>query len=329
MRHFFNESILERRNNKLVIGIVGASVIIPILLYTVWIWNKQCNSQGKLHIFTNNNSNYNFKISFISEALVDFSEIKPLLIYTPQTDLHNNVIIALAQTLKKLFRIDVLVDIFDIPQTKHKNPGLWCSEAFHQATHIVYVAPPNATETYPSVYKTESMALKFLDEYLTSELTSKKILCVTFPYSKKNVPLRFRNFRHFHLMKDFSAFIYYLVNYNRQNLFLCKSVFKMNQLMYYSEDSLYLDLVEAVKRAEDEMKLAKKLSKVKKPEILVLEPSEENIAAKEESENETLIKKEGEYSVNIKELDLSGEKDGGLEDVVLPKGGFDIRTLDM
>lgn len=290
------------------------------------MWNKQCNSQGKFSPIVLNL----FYLTFIIEALVDFSEIKALLIYTPQTDLHNSVIISFAHTLKKLFTIDVMMDIFDVPQTKHKNPGLWCSEAFQRATHIVYITPPNTTETYPSVYKTEPMALRFLEEYLASGRTNKKILCVTFPYSRKNIPEMFKNFRQFQLMKDFSGFISYLENYNRQNVFLWMSVFKRNQLMYYSENSCYLELLEAIKRAQEEAKLTKKLSKVKKPEIKILVPSEENIAGKEESENDTLIKKEGEYSVDVKELDLSGEKDEDLEEIVLPKTGkFDIRSLDL
>lgn len=261
---------------------------------------------------------------------MDFSEIKALLIYTPQTDLHNNVIIIFAQTLKKLFQIDVLMDIYDIPQTKHKNPSLWCSEAFQKATHIVYVTPPHTAETYPSVYKTETMALRFLEEYLSSERTNKKILCVTFPYTRKNVPDLFKNFRQFHLMKDFAAFISYLENYNRQNVFLWKSIFKRNQLMYYSENSYYMDLVKAVKNAQGDVKLTKKLSRTKKPEIKILLPSEENICGKEENENDSLIKKEGEYTVDIKSLNLSGENDDSLEEVVLPQcGRFDIRTLDM
>lgn len=267
---------------------------------------------------------------FTTEALVDFSDIKVLLVYTPKTDSHNNVVIAFAQTLQKIFRMDVMMDIFDIPKTKHKNPCLWCSEALQQATHVIYVAPPNTAETYPSVYKTEAIALRFLEEYLASGRSDKKILCVTFPYSRKNIVELLKNFRHFYLMKEFSGLISYLVNYNRQNVFLCKSIFKRNQLMYYSEDSLYLDLVEAVKKAHEEVKLTKKLSKIKKPEIKILIPSEKNIAGKEANENDTLIKKEGEYSVDIKELNLSGDKNDGLKEVALHKtGSFDVNDLDL
>lgn len=226
--------------------------------------------------------------------------------------------------------MDVSIDIFDVPLTKHKNPGLWCSAAFQQATHIVYVAAPNTSETYPSVYKTEAIALRFLEEYLASGRTEKKILCVSFPYSRKNIPELLKNFRHFQLMKDFSGMISYLVNYNRQNVFLCKSIFKRNQLMYYSEDALYLDLVEAVKKAQDDVKLTKKMSKIKKPEIKIVVASHENIAGKEEHENETLIRKEGEFSVDIKGLNLSGDRDDELKEVALPKAGsFDITNLDL
>lgn len=263
---------------------------------------------------------------------MDYSEIKTLLIYTPQTDLHNSVVFNFAYTLKSLFKIDVLMDIFDIPQTKHKNPALWCSEAFKQATHIIYIAPPNTTETYPSVYRTEAICLRFLVEYLSSGCADKKtILCVTFPYSKRNIPELFKNFRHFHLMKDFSSFISYLVNYNKQNVFLCKSIFKRNQLLYYSEDLSYLDLLESVEKAQKQIKLTKKQSKTKKPEIKILMSSEENITGKEEIESDTLIKKDGNYSFDIKELNMSGKRDeSSLQEVVLPKAeGFDIRSLDM
>lgn len=222
------------------------------------------------------------------------------------------------------------MDIFDIPDTKHKNPRLWCGEAFQRATHIVYITPPNTEETYPPVYATEPMALRFLEEYLASGRSNKKILSVTFPYSRGNIPEFFRNFKQFHLMKEFSDFITYLENYNRQNVILWKSVFKRNQLMYYSENSCYLDLIDAIKRAQEEEKLTKKLAKVKKPEIKILLPSEENIAGKEENENATLIQKEGEYSVDIKELGLSGEKYENLEEIVLTAPGkSDIRCLDL
>lgn len=302
-------NVTDRRSNRLVIGIVGASIIIPILLYTVFVWNKQCNFR---------------------EALVDFSDIKILLVYTPYTDFHNNVVVSFAQALQKIFRIKVFLDVLDIPQTKHKNPLLWCSEAFQQATHIVYIAPPSAPEMYPSVYKTEVTAMRFLEEYLARGCSEKKILGVTFPYSRKNIPEVFKNFRHFHLMKDFSALVSYLVNCNRQNIFMCKSIFKRNQLMYYSEDLFYQELVDAVKRAQEDVKLTKKLSKVKKPEIKVIVPSEESLVEKEESENDTLIKKEGEYSFDVKELNLSGDKEGALTNVVVKKEGrFDIRSLDL
>lgn len=270
-------------------------------------------------------------ISVIGD-LIDYSQVKALLIYTPQTDLHNNVVHHFAHILKDFFGIDVLMDVFDIPQTKHKNPALWCSEAFQQATHIVYITSPNTIETYPSVYKTEAIALRFLEEYLASGHSDKKLMYVTFPYSKRNIPELLRNFRHFHLMKDFSAFIYYLINCNKQNVFLCKSVFKRNQLLYYLEDPFYLDLLAAVEKAQKDAKLTKKRTKVKKPEIKILMPSEENIAAEREEEDGTdkLIKKEGECTFNIKELDLSGEKNDNLKGIESENTeSFDIRCLDL
>lgn len=42
--------VSERKASRLVIGIVGASLIIPILFFAICVWNRQCNVQGKIFL---------------------------------------------------------------------------------------------------------------------------------------------------------------------------------------------------------------------------------------------------------------------------------------
>lgn len=232
---------------------------------------------------------------------------KALLVYVPSSKEHQTVISTLVQTLTKVFGIEVYVDMFDIPLTSHKNPLIWCSEAFNQATHVIYVASPNTHSNYSSIYKTEPLALRFLEEETSKKNPTKKICLVTFPYAE-DIPEILRNVRGFSLMKDFNRFINFLLSTSDKSEMVLMNVFKRNLLMYYMESPVYRELMDAVRKAQKKIHSENGMIAVSKPNIKIVLASDENIDKKTE-EKQSLIEKDEKSSVfDINDAEVPGKE---------------------
>lgn len=164
--------------------------------------------------------------------------------------------------------------------------------------------------------------MRFLREDIGRE-GSKRVCTVTFPHCRTGIPEILKNFARFDLMKDFDAFVGFLVGYDKQSAFLCKSIFKRNRLMFYSENQYFIDFVEAVRKVQNEKDAAKR-----KPEIKV---SVVGLGCGNEEEEQLIESGEKEkFPFDVRELNLSGEGKGDVKDEKKRLSqDFDIQNLDL
>lgn len=240
---------MGRRKSSLVIGIVGASVIIFALFYSMFFWNRQKNAK-------------------------DDTPPRVLLVYNISINAHYNVVRSLARLLNDVLHIEVFLDVFDIPQTHHQNPVLWYNQAFRDATHIIYVASPEASpSTKPhsdNVYRIDSVTMKAIITKIACSTNTKQILVVTFPYSANAIPEELNSIRKFDLLKDIDSFVNSLVMLPYHSwTFL--HIYRPNR---FRGEPQYMELLDHIQHAQKEVDLIALTNKNELPQITVVDQDE-------------------------------------------------------
>ncbi|KAF5293389.1 hypothetical protein FQA39_LY02874 [Lamprigera yunnana] len=248
---------MGRRKSSLVIGIVGASVIIFALFYAMFFWNRQKNTK-------------------------DDSPPRVLLVYNISTNAHYNVVRSFARLLNDVLHIEVFLDVFGVPQTNHQNPVLWYNQAFRDATHIIYVASPEVSSTKPhsdNIYRIDSVTMKAIITKIACSTNTKQVLVITFPYSVNTIPEELCNIRRFDLLKDIDSFVNSIVMLPYQSwTFL--HIYRPNR---FRGEPQYMELLEHIQDAQKDVDLTSDVTKIQTPQITVGDPDDA-------VENEKLIK---------------------------------------
>ncbi|KAF5269645.1 hypothetical protein FQR65_LT05984 [Abscondita terminalis] len=249
---------MGRRKSSLVIGIVGASVIIFALFYAMFFWNRQKN-------------------------IKDDTPPRVLLVYNISINAHYNVVRSLARLLNDVLHIEIFLDVFDIPQTHHQNPVLWYNQAFRDATHVIYIASPEASPTAKphsdNIYRIDSVTMKAIITKIACSTNTKQILVITFPYSTNAIPEELNNLRRFDLLKDIDSFVNSIVMLPYQSwTFL--HIYRPNR---FRGEPQYMELLDHIQHAQKEIDQMSNASKNEIPQITVVD---QDAAA----ENEELLK---------------------------------------
>lgn len=165
----------------------------------------------------------------------EFSE-KVLILYDPYFNQHDEVVAALANTIKHLTGIDVIVDPLNITKNTKGNVLKQCSDNLILSSHILYLTPPVSGEIED--YILDGMTYNFLKKETLRPNSEKKIVVVYFPYTNSEPPLFLNGCSKFELMKDFMSFM---------NIFE-ESLESRN----YDNDLVYKDLCDKIKKALSE-----------------------------------------------------------------------------
>ncbi|KAB0793682.1 hypothetical protein PPYR_13302 [Photinus pyralis] len=221
---------MGRRKSSLVIGIVGASVIIFALFYAMFFMNRQKNNK-------------------------DDTPPRILLVYSVSINAHYNVVRTLARLLNDVLHIEVFLDVFDIPQTNHQNPVLWYNQAFRDATHIIYIAspeiPPSKSSHSDNIYRVDGVTMKAIITKIACSTNTKQIIVITFPYSINAVPSELNTVRRFDLVKDIDSFVNSLVMLPYQSwTFL--HLYRPNR---FRGEPQYMELLEHIQGAQKEFEV--------------------------------------------------------------------------
>nr|CAH7720559.1 unnamed protein product [Callosobruchus chinensis] len=215
---------IGRKGTPLVIGIVGASFLIPFVLFSFYMWN--CRHKAETSI----------------PETVD----KALVLFKPSFEKHNEVVSILAKAVKYITGVEVMLDPLSTTVTKQDNSEKWCSDNLIRATHIIYVIPPQNEGT--SEYEFDYMTYSFLKEEMRKNNSSKKIVVVSFPYCNKHVPQVLSGCPKFEFMDDFAAFL---------------GIFKFVLSSFdYQNNINYIELSGKVKQVVNEMGVCNKAPKI-------------------------------------------------------------------
>lgn len=290
---------MGRKKSSLVIGIVGASVILFALFYAMFFWNRKKNNQEN-------------------------SPPRALLVYNASLNAHCNVVSNLARLLNELLHVEILLDVLNIPLTNHKDPLLWCSHAFTYATHIIYVASPEVSPLKTksdNIYKIYGAALKFIKRELVCTHSTKQIIIVTLPYSLNAVPPELTNLKRFNLMKDMDNFISALVTPPYQSWTFLQ-IYRPNR---FRGEPQYIDLMESIHSAQKEVEMLSACTSPNNqtPKITVTENNADNLAVAADdddvSEDERmLLQIEENCNFRLSDLDLSGHASVDQQPAVTP-----------
>nr|CAI5868444.1 unnamed protein product [Callosobruchus analis] len=174
---------IRRKGTPLVIGIVGASFLIPFVLFSFYMWN--CRHR--------------------TEPVIPETVDKALVLFKPSFEKHNEVVSILAKAVKYITGVEAMLDPLSTTVTKQDNSEKWCSDNLIRATHIVYVVPP--MNEGANEYEFDYMTYSFLKEEMRKNNSNKKIVVVGFPYSNKHVPQILSSCPKFEFMDDFAAFL--------------------------------------------------------------------------------------------------------------------------
>ncbi|KAJ8944433.1 hypothetical protein NQ318_002130 [Aromia moschata] len=213
MKTLTSKIYISRKGTPLVIGIVGASFIIPFVLFIFHMWNRRFKHQG---------------------GLPETVE-KILILFKPSSEKHNDVVTTLAKTVKNSTGIEVMLDPVSLTRTKQKNAEKWCSDNLILASHIIYVAPPSVDDDNCEL---DYMTFNFLKEETKKSVPEKEIVVLLLPYSTREVPSILVGCTKFELMGDFPRFL---------NIFQ-----PMSSDFSYENDINYMQLVAKIRLAQAE-----------------------------------------------------------------------------
>ncbi|XP_011636448.1 uncharacterized protein LOC105426763 [Pogonomyrmex barbatus] len=173
---------IKHVSDKLLIMIISLIWIPPVLLYALYHASKLYRKKVLKRMATKPNC---------------------LLVYSPTHPSHVNVMAELTKYLQ-CCSINAMIDIFDIPKTASKDPGLWCNTAF-QIADVVLIAtsPPtfakaDATIIYRNV---DNHLLRLLKENYPRR--NKRYYAIHLPYCKPDhIPEEARHFKKFCIPKN-------------------------------------------------------------------------------------------------------------------------------
>ncbi|XP_023019906.2 uncharacterized protein [Leptinotarsa decemlineata] len=173
---------ISRKGMPLAIGIVGASFLIPCVLFVFYIRSYRNRSQGSL-----------------TETLQ-----KILIIFKPSLEKHNEVVASLTKTIKALTDTEVILDPVNSGKPRGKTEEKWCSDNLILASHILYINPPLVDE---SPHDLDYSTFCFLKDEVKNLKSTKKVISIYFPYSWREAPYILGGCLCFELMQDFADFI--------------------------------------------------------------------------------------------------------------------------
>ncbi|GLH10112.1 Uncharacterized protein GBIM_15091 [Gryllus bimaculatus] len=173
-------------NRPLLIGIVGSIVLLPVFLYSLYVWKRY------------------------SLLAVDTLPTV-LLVYTRSLRSHTQAVLALTKYLRKYCHINALVDELDIPLTKSKDPHIWYQEAFSQADVVLVISSPPRTDCLEEglYQKVDLLALRILSNKLCDPQCKQKLLSLVLPYcSSDDIPVEAKNVRCYSFKKDWNELLW-------------------------------------------------------------------------------------------------------------------------
>ncbi|KAJ8915101.1 hypothetical protein NQ315_000353 [Exocentrus adspersus] len=222
---------INKKGTPLVIGIVGASFLIPFVLFLFHMWNRRLKNSG---------------------GVPDAVE-KILILFKPSSDKHNEVVATLAKTIKHLTAIEVMLDPISLSKTKQKHAEKWCSDNLILATHILYVAPPDIDDNACAL---DCMTYSFLKGETKKSIPEKNIIILHLPYSTKELPSVLQKCVKFELMVDFQK--------------LLKVFQPLAPEFNYENNINCMELTARIKQTQAEMENFHRLDEFDEPEISVL-----------------------------------------------------------
>ncbi|XP_056643221.1 uncharacterized protein LOC130449434 [Diorhabda sublineata] len=174
---------IARKGRPLVIGIVGASFLIPFVLFSFYLWNHKYRNHSGL----------------IVEPIK-----KVVVLFKPSFEKHNDVVSGIITAIEQFSEPEVIVERINLSKVQEKSVEKFCSDNLILATHIVYVNPPFVDDDAPGL---DYMTFNFLKEETKKKTSDKKLIVVRLSYSKKDVPSILSPAIHFDLLQDLFGFI--------------------------------------------------------------------------------------------------------------------------
>jgi len=271
-------------------------------------------------------TNYTRKKGLMKSQLL--RKPKCLLVYSPTHMSHVYTMVELAKYLRGS-NIDAMIDTLDIPETTHKDPVLWCNDAFHSADVIIVATSPKTNEIAPVVYRNmDSQALRLIKENYPQH--NKKYYMIEFLYCDPNdIPKEARHFKRFSMPDDLRK--------------LVRAIHDADFVPFCGVPSS--DFESSVKWAKMVLPVDVKknlASRVSKGNNDFSDIKEKDICLETISIKETDVKYNDtsfdittpqQFRTNIEELNLLGENDSEASTIALssPTGnsGFRIDTLNL
>lgn len=215
---------ITRKGRPLVIGIVGASFLIPFVLFSFYLWNHKYRNQSGL----------------IVEPIK-----KVLILFKPSFEKHNNVVSAIITAIEQFSDPELIVERINLTKVQEKSVEKFCSDNLILATHIVYVNPPFIDDDASGL---DYMTFNFLKEETKKKSSNKKLIVVRLSYSKKDVPSILSRATHFDLLQDFFGFI---------NVFNTVEIHSD-----YSKHPVYVDLDGKIEEAAKEARFLRNVPEI-------------------------------------------------------------------
>ncbi|XP_066584361.1 uncharacterized protein [Prorops nasuta] len=178
---------IRQHSHRLLIMIISVVWIPPVILYAFY------------HIF----KIYKRKISQIRRQRRPYC----LLMYTPSHAAHVNVMATLTKYLR-CCNINAMLDIFDIPESKNKDPFLWCNNAFDNAEIILIATSPSLRQNEPpTIYQNiDNHILRLLKENYSQR--DKRYYIIQLPYCKaSDIPEEAKHFKRLKLPEHLSKLV--------------------------------------------------------------------------------------------------------------------------
>ncbi|XP_023247431.1 uncharacterized protein LOC106635760 isoform X2 [Copidosoma floridanum] len=302
-------NIKQQESNKILIMIISVVWIPPVILYAMY-------NAYKLYK----------KKEFLKSRTL--RKLKCLLIYSPTHMSHVYTMVELAKYLRGS-NIDAMIDTLDIPETTHKDPVLWCNDAFHSADVVIVATSPKTNEIAQVVYRNmDSQALRLIKENYPHH--NKKYYVIEFPYCDPNdVPKDARHFKRFSMPDDLRKLVRAI--YDADFVPFCGvHPAEFENSVKWAQMTLPIDVQKNFETTD--IKEDYEYSKIKEKTV-----SSETIHKKEFEINyddaapDTTSPKR--FRTNIEELNLLGENDSEASTTVfnptISSSGFRIDTLNL
>ncbi|KAJ3645697.1 hypothetical protein Zmor_023337 [Zophobas morio] len=162
---------IGRKGTRVVIGIVGASFILPFILFIFHILTKK-----------------------YPEESASKSEERLVVAYRSSSKKHNEVVLTFAALLEQMGS-NLVVDVIDLAKTTKKFPQKFCIDSLIIANRIIYVAPPKH-DLNPIL--------------IDKSLSDKEFFAVIFDYCANRLPQFVDTSKTFKLFEDFENFMHAL-----------------------------------------------------------------------------------------------------------------------